>query len=104
MNKSSNVKDKVTGTTYFFLSNISCSKLLSVSSLRFPVVDSPPVEKILSTGAAEAGVMKRSRLIQTKIIKMTSLKIFLVLVLVHAGKNNYSLVLVLVKVECYILV
>ena len=57
------VKDKVTGTTYFFLSNIF--------TVSFPVVDSPPVEKILSTGAAEAGVMKRSRLIQTKITKMT---------------------------------
>ena len=33
----------------------------------------------------------------------THQRCFIVLVLVHAGKNNYSLVLVLVKVECYIL-
>ena len=41
-------------------------------------------------------------LFQTKIMKMTSLKKFLVLVSVHEGKNNYSLVLVLVKMEYYI--
>ena len=33
-----------------------------------------------------------------KFTKMISLKIFLVLVLVHEGKNNYSLVLVLVSI------
>ena len=39
------------------LNNIWHSKLLSVSLLCFTVVDSPPVEKILSTGAMEAGVV-----------------------------------------------
>ena len=42
--------------------------------------------------------IQRCELFQTK---MTSSKIFLVLV-VHEGKNNYSLVLVLVKMEYYI--
>ena len=65
------------------------------------------IEVFKSSSVADLDIcwhIQRCELFQTKVIKMTSLKIFLVLVLVHEGKNNYSLVLVLVKMEYYILV
>ena len=40
----------------FFVRKISFSKLKSVSLFRFPVVASPPIENIRSTGAVDAGV------------------------------------------------
>ena len=40
---------------------ISISKFTSVRRLLFPVVASPPVEEVLSTGAVEAGVERRSK-------------------------------------------
>ena len=44
----------------FFVRKISFSKLKSVSLFRFPVVASPPIENIHSTGAVDAGVDSRS--------------------------------------------
>ena len=44
----------------FFVRKISFSKLKSVSLFRFPVVASPPIENIRSTGAVHAGVGSRS--------------------------------------------
>lgn len=44
----------------FLLSITSCSKLLSLRRLRFPVVASPAVENILSTGAEVLGIDKTS--------------------------------------------
>ena len=45
----------------FCPNNISLSKLWSVSRFLFPVVASPPVEKIRSTGVLDGGVESRSK-------------------------------------------
>ena len=47
--------------TLFFFSSTSLSRFLSFSQFQFPDVICPAVEKTLSIGALEAGIIRRSQ-------------------------------------------
>ena len=58
---------------YTFCFYISRSKFLSLSRFLFPLVASPPVENMRSTGAVDAGVDKTSQVTRAKFGKFISL-------------------------------